>query len=255
MLFSEPNIEKMSNIFKLYLHTILLFFLLKMSRFVHIAKYSFWAPGLEAAEDLAAFARGDKDVSRVSAVPALPFVPMLMRRRLSDVTRMAVYVNHFVSEGLPEAKITFASEFGEVRQQLKISEHLIETDTVTPAAFSLSVFNAPVSCATIVEKNMAGYSAAYAGAASFLNGLKDCADALSTGEGDERIFLFSDELVPETYASVVDGYPNVPCAMALRLSSTKQPGCIDLDIDEIPETHFAAEQALWLLKKILVENA
>lgn len=226
-----------------------------MSRIIHISKYSFWAPGLETAEDLAAFARGDKEVSRISAVPALPFVPMLMRRRLSDVSKMAVYVNHFVSEGLPEAKITFASEFGEVRQQLKISEHLIEADTVSPAAFSLSVFNAPVSCATIVEKNMAGYSAAYAGAASFLNGLKDCAAALSTGEGDERIFLFSDELVPETYASVVEGYPNVPCAMALRLSSVAQPGGIDLDIGGIPETRFTAEQALWLLKKILVENA
>lgn len=225
-----------------------------MSRHIYICRFSFWAPGLETAEDLAAYVRGDKNLSCVSAVPALPFVPMLMRRRLSDVSKMAVYVNHFVSEGLPEAKITFASEFGEVRQQLKISEHLIETETVSPAAFSLSVFNAPVSCATIVEKNMAGYSAAYAGAGSFLNGLRDCADALSTGEGGERVFLFADELVPEVYAPVVEGYPNVPCAMALRLSAEKQSGCIELDIDEIPETHFAAEQALWLLKKILVEN-
>ena len=225
-----------------------------MSRRLYIRKYSFWAPGLETAEDLAAFARGEKSVSCVSAVPALPFVPMLLRRRLSDVSKMAVYVNHFVSEGLPEAKITFASEFGEVRQQLKISEHLIEADTVSPAAFSLSVFNAPVSCATILEKNMAGYSAAYAGAASFLNGLNDCADALATGEGDERIFLFSDELVPEIYAPVMKQYPNVPCALALRLSSAKQPGCIELDVDGIPETAFAAEQTLWLLKKILVEN-
>lgn len=225
-----------------------------MTKPVYISRFCFWAPGLETAEDQAAFARGEKDVLRESAVPALPFVPMLLRRRLSDVTKMAVYVNHFVSEGLPEAKITFASEFGEVRQQLKISDHLIETNTVSPAAFSLSVFNAPVSCATIVEKNMAGYSASYAGNESFINGLKDCVNALLTNEGEERIFVFSDELVPEVYAPIVDGYPNVPCALALRLSTKKEEGSIELDLQDIPAAKFASEQALFLLKKILLEK-
>lgn len=225
-----------------------------MTKPVYIRKFSFWAPGVETPEDLALFARGEKDVSCVSAVPALPFVPMLLRRRLSDVTKMAVYVNHFVSEGFPSAKITFASEFGEVRQQLKISEHLIETNTVSPAAFSLSVFNAPVSCATIVEKNMAGYSASYSGKQSFMYGLKDCVNAILSDEGDDRIFVFSDELVPEVYAPIVKKYPNVPCALALRLTSSKGDGCIELNLDGIPETEFASEQAVFLVKRIIAEN-
>lgn len=225
-----------------------------MTKPIYIRKFSFWAPGVETPEDLALFARGEKDVSCVSAVPQLPFVPMLLRRRLSDVTKMAVYVNHFVSEGLPSAKITFASEFGEVRQQLKISEHLIEANAVSPAAFSLSVFNAPVSCATIVEKNMAGYSASYAGKHSFEYGLKDCVNAILSEEGEDRIFVFSDELVPEVYAPIVNKYPNVPCALALRLTSVKGDGCIDLNLDDIPETEFASEQAVFLVKRIIAEN-
>mgnify|MGYP003291188328 CR=1 FL=1 len=218
---------------------------------IYISRFCFWAPGLETDEDLALFARGEKEVSCVSAVPSLPFVPMLLRRRMSDVTKMAVYVNHFVSDGLPPAKITFASEYGEVRLQLKISDHLIETDTVSPAAFSLSVFNVPVSCSTIVEKNMEGYSAAYAGKHSFEYGLRDCASALMLGDGEERIFLFSDELVPDVYEPVVDRYPNVPCALALRLTTVKTEGAVELDMDGLPDTTFAAEQAVFFAKKLL----
>lgn len=223
------------------------------SKPIYIRKFCFWAPGVETAEDLDLFAQGGKDISCVSAVPALPFVSMLLRRRMSDVTKMAVYTNHFVSEGLPPAKITFVSEFGEVRLQLKISDHLIETDTVSPAAFSLSVFNVPVSCSTIVEKNMEGYSAGYAGKKSFEYGLLDCVNALRLGECENRIFLFSDELVPDVYAPVVDKYPNVPCALAMYLTTVKSDGCVELDMSDLPDTTFAAEQAAFFAKRLVKE--
>ena len=93
--------------------------------------------------------------------PDVSFVPMLTRRRLSYISRMVVLVSDQVSrdnEGnkLTPCKVTFASQFGEISQQLKISQTLLDTGMVSPAHFSLSVFNASIANASILETNTAG---------------------------------------------------------------------------------------------------
>lgn len=158
--------------------------------------------------------------------PDVSFVPMLTRRRLTYVSRMVVLVSDMVSkdsEGnkLPPCKVTFASQFGEITQQLKISQALIDTGAVSPAHFSLSVFNASVANATILENNTAGYSAVFSGKESFTSGLTDCLAALQNcDDATERTFIFADELIPETYAPVAGvPYPYAVCGLALRLTT------------------------------------
>ena len=157
--------------------------------------------------------------------PDVSFVPMLTRRRLSYISRMVVLVSDQVSRDkdgnkLPPCKVTFASQFGEISQQLKISQTLIDTGTVSPAHFSLSVFNAAVANASILETNTAGYSAVFSGKDAFTTGLTDCLAALENEPSDTRTFIFADELIPETYAPVAGvPYPNAVCALALRLTT------------------------------------
>ena len=171
--------------------------------------------------------------------PDVSFVPMLTRRRLSYVSRMVVLVSEQVSRDkkgnkLPPCKVTFASQFGEITQQLKISETLIDTGMVSPAHFSLSVFNASVANATILESNTAGYSAVFSGKDAFATGLTDSLAALDIEETDSRTFIFADELIPETYAPVAGvPYPNAVCAVALRLTkdeSKADPALKNVDI-------------------------
>ena len=162
--------------------------------------------------------------------PDVKFVPMLTRRRLSLLSKMVVFVNDAVSKDLPPCKVTFASQYGEISQQLKISDTLLQTGNVSPAHFSLSVFNASIANATILEKNTAGYSAVFSGKDAFRYGLADCVAALESGSEKERIFIFADEKIPETYAPVAGvSYPNAYCALALRLSVEKPEGSIELD--------------------------
>jgi hypothetical protein len=157
--------------------------------------------------------------------PDVSFVPMLTRRRLSYISRMVVLVSDQVSrdnEGnkLTPCKVTFASQFGEISQQLKISQTLLDTGMVSPAHFSLSVFNASIANASILETNTAGYSAVFSGKDAFTTGLTDCIAALESGSTDTRTFIFADELIPETYAPVAGvPYPNAVCAIALRLTT------------------------------------
>ncbi len=157
--------------------------------------------------------------------PNVSFVPMLTRRRLSYISRMVVLVSDQVSrdnEGnkLTPCKVTFASQFGEISQQLKISQTLLDTGMVSPAHFSLSVFNASIANASILETNTAGYSAVFSGKDAFTTGLTDCIAALESESTDTRTFIFADELIPETYAPVAGvPYPNAVCAIALRLTT------------------------------------
>lgn len=171
--------------------------------------------------------------------PDVSFVPMLTRRRLSYVSRMVVLVSEQVSRDkdgnkFPPCKVTFASQFGEITQQLKISETLIDTGMVSPAHFSLSVFNASVANASILESNTAGYSAVFSGKDAFVTGLTDCLAALEVENTDSRTFIFADELIPETYAPVAGvPYPNAVCALALRLTkeeSKADPSLKHIDI-------------------------
>lgn len=182
--------------------------------------------------------------------PDVKFVPMLTRRRLSLLSKMVVFVNDAVSKDLPPCKVTFASQYGEISQQLKISDTLLQTGNVSPAHFSLSVFNASIANATILEKNTAGYSAVFSGKDAFRYGLADCVAALESGSEKERIFIFADEKIPETYAPVAGvSYPNAYCALALRLSVEKTEGSIELEHSPLAGNfETAADEALEFIR-------
>ncbi len=83
--------------------------------------------------------------SEEQPLPDVKFVPMLTRRRLSQLSKMVVYVNAAISKDQSPCKVTFASQYGEISQQLKISQALLDTGNVSPAHFSLSVFNASIA--------------------------------------------------------------------------------------------------------------
>jgi len=179
---------------------------------VYIAKWCFWSPGEGSAD-----------------APPLPFVSPMLRRRLSQLSRMAIHAIHEVSQGRQDVKITFCSEYGEIAQQLKISEEILESGKVSPAKFSNSVFNTPVALATIAEKNTAGYSAISAGKDSFYYGLCECIAALRSGADKERILVNGEELIPESY-QVLAGGANTPFVLALFLSINRSDCSI-----EVPE--------------------
>ena len=191
--------------------------------------------------------------SEEQPLPDVKFVPMLTRRRLSQLSKMVVYVNAAISKDMSPCKVTFTSQYGEITQQLKISQALLDTGNVSPAHFSLSVFNASIANATILEKNTAGYSAVFSGKEAFREGLRDCMAALKAGSDSERVFIFADEKIPETYAPVAGTpYPNAVCALALRLTTdASKSGKV---LDETPlEGNFAtaAEEAIAFIQQRL----
>lgn len=234
---------------------------------VYIKKVAAYAPGLETADDWKSWAKGEKEISKEPAAPKVPFMPMLTRRRLSTLSKMVVLVNHAVSNDflengevrpLPPAKITFASEFGEIVQQVGISQTILDSGTVSPSKFSLSVYNASVASASIQEKNEAGYSAVFAGKESFRTNLMDCIAALQCGIDSERIFIYADEQLPEVYTPAAGApYLNIPCAVAIRLTLDPAGTLGELDLDFFKKQDstyaYASDEALAYIKASLIQ--
>lgn len=198
---------------------------------VYVSGWSAWSPGFQTPADWAEWARGGRDLVSSGDAPALAYVDAMFKRRFSQLTRMTMQVGHDALEGRPPMKIAFASVYGEIGQQYKITSKLIEENEVSPANFSLSVFNTPVAALTISEKNTEGYVAAYPGPQAFRLGFLESAAAVLSGSDRERLFIVADERLPESYSGLRTG-PDIPYALALVLSAEGGGNAVRIDLGD-----------------------
>ena len=97
-----------------------------------------------------------------------------------------------------------------------------------PAGFSLSVFNTPISSATLAFGLKGGYSVIYPSESDFSQAFKAAVAPVLAGTEKELILAYADELVPEAYG---DKRPaeNIPLAYAFVISSEKKDNCICIE--------------------------
>ena len=201
---------------------------------IYISGISKWAPGLANDEALwQKWARGDSQtqIEQIKESPKLEYTDPLFRRRLSQITKMTVEVVHELLEKTnisKETKIVFISLRGEIEREFTINKGIIEDGMILPAGFSLSVFNTPVSSATLAFGLKGGYSVLYPSKNDFSQAFKTAAAPVLAGTEKEIILVYADELVPECYG---DKRPqeNIPLAFACVISSEKKDKCIMID--------------------------
>jgi hypothetical protein len=127
-------------------------------------------------------------------------------------------------------KLVFVSFRGELGCQFKVNKMLVEDGAITPAAFSLSVFNTPPALASIALCLKGGYSAVFPGGDKFVYGFLSAASALVSG-GQDVIFVYADEFVREEYRPCVKEELSPPLAFAALLSTEGGGESIDCDCD------------------------
>lgn len=182
-----------------------------------------WSPGIEGKAAWTEWAAGTRRTEQSSVSPSLPFLDTMFKRRLSQLSKMVLHVGHEAAEGKTSLKVAFGSHYGEIGQQLKISSLLNDSGEVSPASFSLSVFNAPVALLSIAEKNTGRASAIYAGAESFETTLLSALALLKHSGDDEVLCVVGDELLPESYETLKPGR-NIPYALALLIGKNGSEG-------------------------------
>ena len=190
-----------------------------------ISDVTAWAPGI--GDDLQKWnewKEGKISIEQTKESPKLEYTDPLFRRRLSQITKMTVHVVHNLLEKTnvdKNTKIVFVSLRGEIEREFTINKSLIEDNMILPAAFSLSVFNTPVSSATIAFGLTGGYSVIYPSKNNFADAFKSAVAPVLAGTENQIIFVYADELVPECYG---DKRPeeNIPCAFSFLVSAELQ---------------------------------
>ncbi len=134
-----------------------------------------------------------------------------------------------------KTKIVFLSFRGELEREFKVNKTLIQEESILPAAFSLSVFNAAIAQATIALGLKGGYSCVFPSGADFASGFLAAAAPVLAGTEENIVFIYADENVPDYYKEFLKG-PNEPLAFATLLSSQKGQNGIECDLKNIPRS-------------------
>ncbi|MCR4948878.1 MAG: beta-ketoacyl synthase chain length factor [Treponema sp.] len=199
---------------------------------IYISGITKWAPGLSDDEKLwQDWLDGNAQIEQIKESPKLEYTDPLFRRRLSQITKMTVHVVHSLLEKSrvsKETKLVFVSLRGEIEREFTINKGIIEDGMILPAGFSLSVFNTPVSSATLAFGLKGGYSVLYPSQNDFSQAFKAAVAPVIAGTEKEIILVYADELVPEVYG---DKRPeeNIPLAFACLISADKKDNCISFD--------------------------
>ena len=94
-------------------------------------------------------------------------IPAMMRRRMSEVSQLAVQVAMELSQNESIDFIVFSSQHGELQRTLVLLEDILKGEPASPTAFSLSVHNTASALFTIACQHLVPASALSAGIDSF----------------------------------------------------------------------------------------
>jgi hypothetical protein len=172
-----------------------------------VVDWAAWAPGLDYREAWREWAAGQRALAAEPARPEASFLPAMLRRRTSRVTRAALWAVHACGgfdHGWPSV---FSSRHGELHRSHALLESLAAGEPLSPNAFSLSVHNTAAGLYSIASANRAPSTAVAAGLDTLPAGLIEAAGRLRMG-AERVLWVHADESVPAFYAPWVRYEPS-----------------------------------------------
>lgn len=128
--------------------------------------------------------------------PDISFIPSLLRRRLTGIEKIGLFLAHQL-EPLPEnCQIVFASRFGEWQQTIDLIRQFFQDKEMSPAGFSHSVHNAMPGILSILTKNKSSYTSIAANDQTIESGLLETFCTTMP-----VLFIYAEEKMPEFYRS------------------------------------------------------
>lgn len=175
-----------------------------------------------------------------SNAPDVSFVPMMLRRRLSRLSRLVLATGRF--EGLADGVPTvLATRHGEIGRTTGILQQIASGELVSPAAFSLSVHNSAVGLDSLIRKDRTTGTVVSAGLSTLAMGLVEAISELQSGAPVVR-FIYADECVPSQFGELVDGQQG-EIAIAMILERSSEGDCFRIEPTSKPVPGTLAKQA------------
>ena len=99
-------------------------------------------------------------------------IPMMMRRKLSPVGKIALSTILQCYDG-QDVKLVYASRYGELERVIKLIKQEHEYNEISPTGFSFSVHNSTIGLFSLINNLHSSYNSIAAGEESFSAGLLD----------------------------------------------------------------------------------
>lgn len=99
-------------------------------------------------------------------------IPMMMRRKLSPVGKIALSTILQCYDG-EDVRLVYASRYGELERVVKLIKQEHEENEISPAGFSFSVHNSTIGLFSLLNNLHCSYNSVAAGEESFSAGLLD----------------------------------------------------------------------------------
>jgi Beta-ketoacyl synthase, N-terminal domain len=136
--------------------------------------------------------------------PDLKFIDLMLRRRLSALSKMAMKVAHDCAGERPEVRVLFASRHGELYRTTAILDDIVAGEPVSPTAFSLSVLNAMPGVMSIARHDRSASVALSAGPQTLGYALLEAYTQYHESPDVPLLLVYAHEPAGERYGPVDD---------------------------------------------------
>lgn len=193
-----------------------------MSITCSVVKWSAWAPSLDQPRLWREWAAANTALPDGYESPDVSFLPPMQRRRLSRLSKMAVFVAQQCLHYQP-CRTIFACRHGDILRTVDILRSINQHQGVSPTAFSLSVHNAVSGLFSIANKDTLPSSSLAAGKETFACGWLEAMSTLAAGNADRVLLVYYDENLSDVYRSFADEQ-GASLAVAFVLTSADSAG-------------------------------
>jgi len=186
---------------------------------VHLRKWAAWAPGCEDAEAWLGWCAEPRDLP-AEGRPEASFLPALLRRRCSPLSRIVLTVAFECCAEDERAQVgsVFASRHGNINESIELLERLAHQLPLSPTRFSHSVHNAQAGLFSIAAGNRQASSSIAAETETFGCGFLEALTFLERAPERPVLLVMADVPLAEVFAKLVDE-PVTSYGLGLLLAS------------------------------------
>jgi hypothetical protein len=165
--------------------------------------------------------------------PDLKFIDLMLRRRLSALSKMAMKVAHDCAGDRPEVRVLFASRHGELNRTTAILDDIVAGEPVSPTAFSLSVLNAMPGVMSIARHDRSASAALSAGAQTLGYALLEAYTQYRESPDVPVLVVYAHEPAGDRYGPVDDDPERGALALLIEAGGTHELVCeLDTQYDD-----------------------
>lgn len=195
---------------------------------IYIKNWSAWTPNIKLKENWVLWAN-NQPTNSFSDDLNISDVPAMLRRRLSNLGKMALACANDTEQSIPQRPSLFCSRHGELARSIGLLTSLAQGELLSPTQFSLSVHNAIGGMLSINRKDPSNITAIAAAENMVPTALLEASLIMQEQGCDEILVVIYDDALPEPY-STQTAVPDPAYALALVLTNVASEIELDLSI-------------------------